>query len=500
VNSTKRNIVANYVGQGWSALMGVAFIPVYVNCLGVESFGLVGVFTLILAALGPLEAFASPLLAREMARLRGGAHDANSIRTLLRSVEIFCACFLGLAVLVFWSATPWLADWWLNANQLPKETVIHALVAMGMVAVLKVFENIYRSCLSGLQMQVALNGALIVVATLRGAGAAVLVAWVSPDIRSFFLWNACVSIFSVGTFAYLVYFILPKNSKRAAFSWVSLISVSRFSGGMALLFLLAFGIGQTDKLVLTKMLTLEEFGFYALASAIAGILSLLAGPIVQVFGPKMNEMIASGGSGLAQIYHQGSKMVSVSAGSAGILIIFFPEAILDVWIGNGSTVKESAPFLRILAAGNLLNAMMHMPGALMFAHGWTSLALKANFLAVGAIIPCMIWGVINYGPKGAAFAWLFLNAGYILFVIHFMHKKLLLEEKIRWYLYDTLVPLLAGIVAAIILRQFLKPLDFYFGKVLWLFAVAFFIFCSCAAAAILIVPKKSHLITRNNPN
>lgn len=40
----KRNLIANYLGQGWTALMGLAFIPLYIRYLGIEAYGLIGLF------------------------------------------------------------------------------------------------------------------------------------------------------------------------------------------------------------------------------------------------------------------------------------------------------------------------------------------------------------------------------------------------------------------------------------------------------------------------
>jgi hypothetical protein len=33
----KRNVIANYLGQGWVAIMGLAFIPLYIKYLGIEA-------------------------------------------------------------------------------------------------------------------------------------------------------------------------------------------------------------------------------------------------------------------------------------------------------------------------------------------------------------------------------------------------------------------------------------------------------------------------------
>ena len=45
----KRNLIANYLGQGWTALMGLAFIPLYIQYLGIEAYGLIGLFALLIA-------------------------------------------------------------------------------------------------------------------------------------------------------------------------------------------------------------------------------------------------------------------------------------------------------------------------------------------------------------------------------------------------------------------------------------------------------------------
>ncbi|MDE2320337.1 MAG: hypothetical protein KGL31_00215 [candidate division NC10 bacterium] len=48
----KRNIVANTLGKGWSMLMGLVFVPLYIKFLGMEAYGLIGFFaTLQIASL-----------------------------------------------------------------------------------------------------------------------------------------------------------------------------------------------------------------------------------------------------------------------------------------------------------------------------------------------------------------------------------------------------------------------------------------------------------------
>ena len=93
----RRNLIANYLGQGWVALMGIAFLPLYIKYLGIEAFDLIGLFAVLSAALAILDMGMKPTLGREMARFTGGDHDTQAIRDLLRSIEWIG---IGIAILI----------------------------------------------------------------------------------------------------------------------------------------------------------------------------------------------------------------------------------------------------------------------------------------------------------------------------------------------------------------------------------------------------------------
>ena len=89
----KKILLANYFGQGWSALMGIAFLPLIIKSIGAEAYGLVGVYAMLQAWFALLDMGITPTLNREMARYIGGAHSSQSIRDLLRSLFFKCHAF-----------------------------------------------------------------------------------------------------------------------------------------------------------------------------------------------------------------------------------------------------------------------------------------------------------------------------------------------------------------------------------------------------------------------
>lgn len=449
----KRNLIANYLGQGWVVLMGLAFIPLYIKYLGIEAYGLIGLFSLLQAWLSLLDMGMTPTLGREMARFTGGGHSNESIRDLLRSIEIIA---LGIAILIAGGialSANWIAASWLKPDSLQTEVVVQALMIMGLVTGLRFIEGLYRSSIIGLQRQVLFNVVNSMLATVRALGAVALLAWLSPSIEAFFLWQGLVSLLSLGILAAVTYYCLPRPNRMARFSLEALRGVWRFAGGMISITFLALLLTQVDKILLSKMLSLSEYGYYTLAAVVAGALYMLISPITQAVYPRLCELHAKNDEkALADTYHKGAQLVSMLAGSAAIVIIVFADTFLCLWTQDHELTARTATLLGLLTLGNLLNGLMHMPYMTQLAHGWTSLAVKINIVAVAIIVPAIFWVTPLHGAEGAAWVWVILNAGYVLLGVHFMYRRILRTEKWRWYLRDVLLPLGAGLVTSLSLK------------------------------------------------
>ncbi len=442
--SLKKNVLANYLGQAWTALMGLVFVPVYINYLGMEAYGLIGIFTLLQAWLTLLDMGMTPTLSREMARYTAGAHSAKSIRDLLRTLEFICfalAIFLcaGLSL-----CSVWLASHWLHTEKLPTKELAQALSVMGLVIALRFIEGLYRGAIVGLQQQVWLNLAGSALATLRSGGVVLILMWVAPTIDLFFLWQGVVSVITIVVFIAATYHHLPASKHTAQFSLPQLKAIGRFAGGMMATTLLSLLLTQVDKIILSRLLSLEMFGYYTLAGTVAAMLYQLISPITQAYYPRFTELATQGNTvGLIKIYHQGAQLVSVLIIPATFMLVFFGNNLLLLWTGNALLTENVAPLLALLAIGTMLNGLMHIPYLLTLAYGWTKFAVYQNIIAVVLLVPSIIWATLRYGAIGSAWIWLILNAGYILIGVHFLYRRLLVTEKWRWYREDMLIPSVA---------------------------------------------------------
>lgn len=453
----KRNLVANYLGQGWAGLMGLLFIPVYIDYLGMEAFALVGVYAVLQAWLTLLDMGMSTTLNREMARFTAGAHTPQSIRDLLRSLEWMGVCVAFLIGGSIWSISAWLARDWLRADMLPSETISQAIAIMGWVVAGRLVEGLYRGVLLGLQRQVLFNVVNAFFATLRAAGAIAVLAWVSPTIEAYFVWQLVVSLLALAFLGTVAHVCLPAPPSPERFSWGAIRSVWRFAAGMAATTFLALMLTQVDKVLLSRLLNLEDFGYYALATTVASGLALLVNPISQAYYPRFSESVARGDSaGLTDDYHRGAQLVSVLVAPVAMMLIFYGQNIMTLWTGDAALSHRVAPLLTLLALGTLLNGMMHIPYMLQLAHGWPGLAVRVNLVAVIVLVPTILWVTPRYGAIGAASVWVLLNTAYVMIGVHFMYRRLLIEEKWKWYRNDILWPVGAGAVIAVV-SSYLQP-------------------------------------------
>jgi len=445
----RRNLIANYVGQVWGAVMGLAFVPLYIKYLSIEAYGLIGIFAMLQIWLSLLDVGMRPTLGREMARFTGGAHNAQSIWNLLRSIE-YIAVAIAIAIgSIVWLASGWLASNWVNAVTMPEGVVSQAFALMGLVAALRFVENIYSSTIAGLQQQVLLNVIVSVMVTVRGLGAVGVLLWVSPTIEAFFLWQAIVSLLTVVIFVAVVYRVLPSSPSTARFSLVALLDIWRFAAGMIGITFLSLLLMQIDKIVLSSLLTLENFGYYALAGVVASALYMFSKPIAAAFYPRFIELLTRQEDiALHKAYHQSAQLITVLMGSAALVLIVFADRVIFLWTSDPVLTQQVAPLMAILALGTMLNGLMWIPYQMQLAHGMTSLAVKSNIVAVVLLVPTIVLVVPIYGALGAAWVWATLNAGYLLIGIHFMYRRILTSEKWSWYRDDIFVPLtVAGFAA-----------------------------------------------------
>ncbi|RYG57317.1 MAG: polysaccharide biosynthesis protein, partial [Alphaproteobacteria bacterium] len=446
--NAKFNIIANVLGKVWASVMNFAFVPIYIRYLGIEAYGLIGFFVSILAAFFVLDMGLSTAINRELARLSVRNDAAPLAQNLMRTLEIVywaAGCFIGLFIVIM---APWLATHWLKAS-LPVAETTQAIRLMGLVALFRWPSPLYSGALMGLKRQVSLNVVNGLMATVQGGGAALVLIAISPTIEAFFIWQSLAAGLQITFLAGLVWRHLAGSGHRPSFQGDALRSVFGFSAGITGITLLSVILTQSDKFLLSRIIPLQNFGYYSLASSIAGTLNIGAMAIYSAMFPAFSQLVAlDDPTALKRLYHKSAQLLSVLVFPTGLCLSFFSFDLLRAYVSDPAIATNTRTLLSLLAIGNMILSIMLMPLALQLAYGWTKLSLYKNLVAVSIFIPLLWFMAHRYGPAGAAWVWIILTLGYFVFEAPIMHTRLLKGEQWHWYGKDVAV---VAVLSALVL-------------------------------------------------
>jgi O-antigen/teichoic acid export membrane protein len=276
-----QNVVANYLSKFWGLISLFFFVPIYIDLLGIEAYAIISFYTVILTVMYFADGGLSSTLNREIARVSDKLYIGNMLFTIERVYLFICSiivtliiCFSGL-----------ISKKWLNSENIPESDLATFIILMGVSVAFQLFTTLHNSGLMGLEKQILANTIQTSSSIFRSALVLVPLNFY-PSLRTFFVWQVfCNVTFFFVTRYNLWKFIKGNISYR--FDIKILKSIGAFSGGMMLMSIISSLNTQIDKIVISKILSLEEFGFYSLAGLLSQIPVLIITPIAIAILPRM---------------------------------------------------------------------------------------------------------------------------------------------------------------------------------------------------------------------
>jgi O-antigen/teichoic acid export membrane protein len=452
------NIAANYLGKAWSFLSIYAFAPLYVHILGISAYGLIAFYSVLLAILAVADVGLSATFARQAAR----EADAGSLLTQLRSVEVVLVSSLVAVAAVIFFLAPVIASQWLRGdNGISQDLVVNSLRLMPLALVPQVAMSLYLGGLMGRQRQVAANLWQSTFVGARSAGVLIPLAF-APDLMVFFSWYAVCG----WVFFFLIRRALLSEIGRVDgrcighFSPKVLMGLRGYALGMFAMSIIAGLNGQVDRLVVSRMRSLDEFAWYSLAATLAQIPTMAAMPVAAALLPRLTQLVESGGTAeLTRLYLNGTYALavigSVMAGTVG----FFAAPMLSLWM-PGQVFPHLLPsIVAILCAGGLFLALQLMPFQLSLAHGHSATNVRLGIAVLCVSIPLQLLFTSQYGLLGAALPWLLVGLVGFIAMGFLLNRRFGLVDAKTWFLRLNFMPAVVCLLVIALARLATLALD-----------------------------------------
>lgn len=408
--SLKRSVTASYLGAGVVALAPLLALPWYLHALGPTQFGLVGFVTALQALLNILDAGMSQSLVREVSLHATRAHDQGRRRaasTLYGYERIYWICALVGGSAIALMAQP-IAEHWLDLPVEQRGDGQQAILGAAAIFMAMFPGALYRSFLVGSEKQITLNAILALCAVLRHLGAALAVWW-HPTLAAYLVWHAAMGLVETSLRGAAAWRAAQHrrdaglwDTEQMRHSWrdMRIMIVASVAGALGM---------QMDKILLSRLVPIETFGIYAIASTAAGGCLQLTYPLMQAVAPRALRL-ARDPEALRRLYSRVLILMGVAIVAAAVAYGTAGQALLAFWLRSETSAKAVFPLLALLLLGVALNALYNVGYTQWLVQGRMERILHLNLFSLAACLLAVPFFVAHFGVQGAASGWLVINA------------------------------------------------------------------------------------------
>ena len=448
---TAVSVLINYAARGWAALLAIFFVPIFIRLLGIEGYALVGLYIGLSSLMVFVNLGLNATVLRELARYSGGVISTQEAKDLVFSaVSLFTALLLVFVITAYFIIPIIFSDWATDSTLKQNQINLSLQLAFAALA-LRAVGAMYRNGLIGLDKHISANSIDLIFITMRYFGVTLLLFFYESTIVIFFAAQVAICVGEIISYRFALLINLPATKRGARWRINLLTRNWRYSLGVAGFGCLTTLLLQADKLILIKILSLEQFGYYSVAFTVAAALGALSYPIIVTWQPKLARLYAEKKfPQLNTMYKYGCRLLVLFTVPISLVLCAFADDILRLWQQSDDVIKNSSVTMSLLILAQMMLALTYMTQILQMAYGWTRLLVISQALALFILAPTLVVMSSKWGVVGAASAVLLILSAYSIIMTYIAHKSLLPEMTLKWlinYILPTTLVTLVIIIA-----------------------------------------------------
>jgi O-antigen/teichoic acid export membrane protein len=404
---------------GQIAPLGVSIIttPFVIRMLGAESYGvliLVGLIPTYLAFADLGMGLASTKFASEAYAESDGEKEARIVRT---AALIALGCSLPIAFLLFISSFEII-----ELFNVPEHLHAEASLALKLAAITFVV-NFLNNILNSPQLarlRMDLN-------TLVTSGFRIVGLLLTPFAVYYYGIIGGVGALLIAALMTLTGHLIVSGSllrqiRGLSFEREHFRALIRVGGAFATAGIAAVILANSEKLILTGVVSVQTLAYYSVAFTFANMTTLFTGAMAQSLIPAFSQLTSPDRSSqLNNLYARCVRLNVLGLLPLIAILIVIARPFFSAWAGNDFGVNSTPPFY-ILVVGLFFNLNTYVAGSLLMASGRTDLYAKAFWIQLVPYLAAVFVLTSYFGAVGAALAWS-LRVVFESFAFHWMAKS-----------------------------------------------------------------------------
>lgn len=396
--------------------MGLVAIPIILEKLGLERFGLLTWAWLIVGYFSLFDFGLGRALTKIIAEYEGAGRRDDVPQVFWTSMALMLSLGI-LGATLFWLLAPTLTEILSVTSDHSGEAVeIFRLLAISLPIVIilaglrGVLEAYHRFRLIN-QIKIPLGAATYILP--------VVILWLNDSLVAVVIGLIAVRVFLLLIYAWIIWNTVPvlqivvlgdAKITRRLLSFGGWMTISNLVGPL-MIYMGSFAIGA--------VLTVSAVAFYTVPHEVATKLWVFPTAIIVSLFPLLSQKLAREKEAAKKIFFESVRFSFFALFALILFLVCFSGELLTIWLG-AEFGEKSTLTLQLLLIGIFLNSMAMFPYALLQSAGYPRYTAFLHLLELPLYGALLIFFLTEYGIVGAALAWLvraILDTGLLAWIV-----------------------------------------------------------------------------------
>jgi len=397
-----RNSILNIVGQGIPIALSLIALPILLKNYGADQLGILFLVWMLFGSFALLDFGVGKAATKYVAEAMG-VGDRGAIAQIGWSAAWFQ---LGIGVIaggIMALLSLAAAESFLTIPEYLRGDVQYAMLLASSAIPFVLLSSHFMGLLEAGQHFAALN-LIRMIFSIASLAAPLLGAVIGLSFTGVLFWVMFTRAAQALMAFSIVLLLVPEMREVASFKMIRLRLLLQFGGWVSLISLLAFPLGQLDRLLITSLLGIHALTSYSIPFDIMMRVMIVSQGVAQAVFPIFSALNKSDPCRAADIHTRATRYLLIFLSGPVCFTAINAHYLLGLWLGPDYE-RASATVLQVLGVGVVFNSVSMVSYTSLLGKGRPDLIVKAHLCEGLPYCLAAFLGVRYWGVVGSAAAW-----------------------------------------------------------------------------------------------
>lgn len=397
------NTIWNTLGLVLPLFVGLFSIPILIEGLGTERFGILTIIWMIIGYFSIFD-FGLGMALTKLIAQKIGEDSYKEIPELFWTAITIMSIAGVMGSVVMWMLSEHIIFDWLNVENLYQEESLTSFYILCFSIPVVILTTGFRGLLEAYQEFPIINMIRVPLGVLTFLGPIAVLSFTTS-----LAWIVAILLIGriLGLYAHYHYCIkiIPNLKHNISYNKYYVMPLMSFGGWMTISNIIGPMMVYLDRFIIGSVLTMTAVSFYVAPYEMVTKLWMIPMGLIGVLFPAFSALLSSDKNKAAMVFDKGINIIFYLMLPIFLFINLFAFEGINLWLG-AEFAKHSTSVIHWLSIGVFLNCVARMPFIMIQSAGRPDLISKLYLFELIPYILSVWYAATNYGISGVAFVWM----------------------------------------------------------------------------------------------